>query len=49
LPSHGRRRAWARLGRALDLPLPALERPAWASGLAYRLFAEGWICLEAVS
>jgi acyl carrier protein len=39
------RRAWDRLGRAIRVPLPPLERPAWAGRLASGFFIKGLFCL----
>lgn len=40
-----RRRAWKRLGHALELPLPALQRPAWLERLARSLIWKGMLFL----
>jgi hypothetical protein len=39
------REAWTRLGRALNVPLPPLERPAWARRLAAGFAVKGACCL----
>jgi acyl carrier protein len=44
LPSR-RRQAWARLRRALDLSLPALQRPVLIDRLATSLIFKGMVCL----